>query len=448
MDERYVKVISAIVVVLGAHIGGIGNAIRYGFLAVSFEKRNIKMFGLIEGSIVFGYMGGFFCRRFSEAMTEKISPRWMIIYTVSLIAGVMAMSGLADFSENNTLFAVLSFVARLLFGFLQFPRDIASLDILKTLYPDKFDFLNGLMQMGFCSGHGVGEYLGVVLYEHFGYKAPFWVTTGLMCVMVLLYALFLPSCPSITLSNPDLKQTGDEEKTSPEETRSQEASDTPSSTVGTSLTPYVWFPMVACMIINCVYTFLQIASTPYLLEVFSVPLSVGGSVLMCLSAGIAMGSFISGAITQCKFFNAYTQMALGSGTVALGLLLMFPNPNISFLYNKVPYLAYPAVLLCGVGDPIITVPTLRVITDLQTMVKGKCSGKTTLSLFSVWIMSSWCAMYAGTIVGGLMMVYLSYIHCSYVFLALCSASIVISLTTGLAVKYYQDEERVPIIKRI
>ena len=42
------------------------------------------------------------------------------------------------------------------------------------------------------------------------------------------------------------------------------------------------------------YAYLQISITPYLLTQFDEDLTIGGTVLIALSVGIALGSFLSG----------------------------------------------------------------------------------------------------------------------------------------------------------
>ena len=110
---------------------------------------------------------------------------------------------MADYSEDNATFIWISIAARVIYGFFEFAKNIASLDLLKTLYPSKFDFVNGFLQMGYFSGHGVGEYLGIILYEQFGYKVPFLYTTMVILLNVILSFFFLPSCPSISQASPD-----------------------------------------------------------------------------------------------------------------------------------------------------------------------------------------------------------------------------------------------------
>ena len=405
-----------LVLIIGANCVCVLASIRYGFLAVSFGKRGIsgKVYGLVEGSVFFGYFAGFLCRGFSERLVEKLTPKWVMVATTAVLSVTCAMSGVADYSTDNTVFIIVSAAARVLFGFFNFSRSIGSLDLLKSTFPNNFDFVNGVMQTAMFAGHCIGQYVGVVLYVRFGYKAPFWFTTSCMVLTLILYIIVLPSTPTIALSKADEKtqllSQGDEE-TQDEDTK--------------GLTKYIFFPMAACMMINCVYGYLQVSTTPYLLEKFSIPLSLGGTVLIALSVGIAAGSLFSGMLGQSGVCNTYTQMTVGAGMVALGLLIMFPNPAIPFIYNNIPYIVYPTVILAGMGDPFVTLPTLRAMSELQVRVKGSCSGRNQVSLFGVWMMCTWGAVYSGALISGVMLEYLSYDQSAYVLVASCCLSMIL-----------------------
>lgn len=425
----------AFVVIMGGHFGSVSASIRYGFLAVSFSKREIsgELFGFVEGSIVFGYIAGFLCRPYWDKITAKVTPKMVLASALGLQGITAAISGLADLTDNNSIFIALSIFARVFCGFTAFPHNVCCMDMLKNLFPRKFDFVMGLMQMGYYSGHGVGEFTGTALYDKFGYRVPFiYSATGLFFITACSF-IFLPSCPSIA--------AGDEVNNKKEE--GLDGKSTPSTTA------LVFFPVFACMLINCVYAYLQIASTPYLYEKFGIPLSIGGTVLVTVSIGIAIGSSLSGTIAQTGLVNTYTQMAVGALVVGLGLLLMFPSPSLHFLYNNVPYIAYPAVLMSGIGDPMVAIPALRAMTDLQTMVHGECTGKNEISIFGFWMLGTACSAYSGALVGGALIQLLSYQNAAYLLVIICCISSIISLVTKIGVKWYQkrlfDEERIPIL---
>ena len=77
------------------------------------------------------------------------------------------------------------------------------------------------------------------------------------------------------------------------------------------------------------------------------------------------GSLIGGALLQRKIFNHYTLMAGGALAVMAGLLLAFPPELLTPLFEIAPYTAVVGTLLAGIGDPVITVSTLRGLYSLQ-----------------------------------------------------------------------------------
>ena len=342
----------------------------------------------------------------------------MVAATLSLASLSLMISGLADFTDDTTAFIIWSTFARVLFGIFAFPLHVACLEIIQIVFPDRFDFMNGLMQMGYFSGQGVGQAVGAALYERFGYKVPFIYGSSGLIFATILTCLFIPPCPSLAAKSPGKKRNQSGPEGSVDEVDE-----------GSALSYLVFLPVCACVIVNCGYAYLQIATTPYLLEEFSIPLSVGGTVLATVSAGVAIGSSLSGAIIQSKIINVYTQMASGAVLVGVGLLVMFPSPSISFVYNNIPFIAYPAGFLTGVGDPIITVATLRAMIDIQTKLMGACEGQTYLNLFSIWLISHGGAAYFGTFAGGILLQMLSYQNGTKLLVSLCGISVAICLVT-------------------
>jgi len=215
----------------------------------------------------------------------------------------------------------------------------------------------------------------------------------------------------------------------------------------TDVSYLVFLPVCACMLVNGAYSYLQIATTPYLLEEFNIPLSVGGTVLAVVSAGVAIGSTLSGAIAQRGIVNVYTQMGIGSLMVAAGLLIMFPSPAISFIYTNIPYIAYPAGFLTGVGDPIITVATLRAMTELQSKVKGACEGKTYINIFGIWLVGFSSAGYFGTFAGGILLQWLSYRNGTHLLASLCGLSVAISVVTRVIVGRITTQENQRLLEK-
>lgn len=87
---------------------------------------------------------------------------------------------------------------------------------------------------------------------------------------------------------------------------------------------------------------------------------------------MAIGSLVAGAALQKKILYHYTLMILGALLVLMGLMLSFPPKFITPVYKLAPYLAFVGTLLAGVGDPVITVSTLRALYTLQVTAMLAC----------------------------------------------------------------------------
>ena len=109
----------------------------------------------------------------------------------------------------------------------------------------------------------------------------------------------------------------------------------------------------------------QVTLTPFLHDEFNKSISYGGTVLIFGSLGMAIGSLVGGVVLQKKIFNHYTMMASGALGVFVGLLMAFPPEFMTPVYRMAPYLAVPGTLIAGIGDPVITVSTLRAMYNLQ-----------------------------------------------------------------------------------
>ena len=105
--------------------------------------------------------------------------------------------------------------------------------------------------------------------------------------------------------------------------------------------------------------------TPFLKEEFNKSISYGGTVLTLVSVGMAIGSVSVGAILQKKIINPFTAMGIGATFICIGLLATFPPQSLPALYNLSPILAFPGVFIAGVGDPMMTIATLRALYDTQ-----------------------------------------------------------------------------------
>ena len=80
---------------------------------------------------------------------------------------------------------------------------------------------------------------------------------------------------------------------------------------------------------------------------------------------MVIGSLAAGVLLQKKILNHYTIMLCGAILIGVGLTLAFPPEFLTSVYNLAPILAFPGVLLAGIGDPLMTIATLRALYNLQ-----------------------------------------------------------------------------------
>ena len=80
---------------------------------------------------------------------------------------------------------------------------------------------------------------------------------------------------------------------------------------------------------------------------------------------MVIGSLAAGVLLQKKILNHYTIMLCGAVLIGVGLMLAFPPEFLTSVYNLAPILAFPGVLLAGIGDPLMTIATLRALYNLQ-----------------------------------------------------------------------------------
>ena len=111
--------------------------------------------------------------------------------------------------------------------------------------------------------------------------------------------------------------------------------------------------------------------TPFLQNDFGKSISYGGGVLTFVSAGMAVGSISAGILLQKKIINPFTGMALGAVCVVVGLLLTFPPDALPALHRLAPITAFPGVFLAGIGDPLVSISSLRALYNLQVSTSYK-----------------------------------------------------------------------------
>jgi 1,4-dihydroxy-2-naphthoate octaprenyltransferase len=81
--------------------------------------------------------------------------------------------------------------------------------------------------------------------------------------------------------------------------------------------------------------------------------------------GLVVGSLSVGLILQKKILNHFTVMGLGALCIFTGLMVTFPPQSFPAMYKITPITAFAGVFIAGVGDPLMTIATLRALYNTQ-----------------------------------------------------------------------------------
>ena len=167
-----------------------------------------------------------------------------LLVTLPLMMGLLVLTtGLVFLFENTMVVVVLSTVIRVLQGVVGFCASVVYVDFVSGNFPDRFDAVNGLLNMGMFCGHGIAEAVGSCLYDRFGYVAPFLFAAGMeLFAAVLVMVVCTSNSRTHYASQPkDLEEA--------------------SCCTSTKLSKLLILPMLAIMLVNANYGYLQVSYT-------------------------------------------------------------------------------------------------------------------------------------------------------------------------------------------
>ena len=111
--------------------------------------------------------------------------------------------------------------------------------------------------------------------------------------------------------------------------------------------------------------------SPFLKEQFNKSISYGGMVLSLISVGMCVGSVSVGLLLQKRVLHHFTLMGTGALCVCIGLLVTFPPEVLPKMYDRSPMLAFLGAFIAGVGDPLMTIATLKALYSIQVGIIQK-----------------------------------------------------------------------------
>ena len=238
------KWLTIFALVFYAHASSVCCSIRYGFLADAFARKKVpgKIYGLIGTSLIAGYVF-MFATQILESWMRKCNSMVILASNMLGFAIVALLTGFAYCIPNTTAVIAISFVMRMLQGLLAYTSTLAPVDFINANFPNEFDMVNGLLNMGYFSGHGIAEAVGCVIYDHFGYEVAFVFSAVVAVISGIGVVCFIPKSRTYVSSQiPDIVQT--EAGTEPHDTK---------------LTKLLIFPLIATMLVNANYGVLQVS---------------------------------------------------------------------------------------------------------------------------------------------------------------------------------------------
>ena len=161
---------------------------------------------------------------------------------------------------------------------------------------------------------------------------------------------------------------------------------------------------------------------------------------MCSAVGIAVGSVVSGAVSQRKIVSTYVQMGAGAVMVGIGILFTFPPSSIKLLYDNAPYVGYPAVFLASFGDPMVTIPALRAMLDMQVQIKGRITPEQTTFITCTWSVGYMAFYYSGSFISGWFLDCVSFSVGAMILSVACGISMMISCILNCSIATKDDDK--------
>jgi MFS family permease len=191
---------------------------------------------------------GFFLMFISQIL-EKFMMKWTsrTIIISNMLGWAMAalLTGFAYRIPNITTVIIVSFVTRIIQGLFAYVSVLAPIDFIHANFPNKFDMLNGLVQVGYFSGNGLGDLFGCIIYERFGYEIAYAISSLIALIAAASAFYFLPNTKTYLSIQEDESRDDQETK----EIGSKKM----------KLSMFLIAPLAATMLINSNYGVLQVS---------------------------------------------------------------------------------------------------------------------------------------------------------------------------------------------
>ena len=153
--------------------------------------------------------------------------------------------------------------------------------------------------------------------------------------------------------------------------------------------------------------------------------SFGGLVFSLSTVGLILGSVISGVVLQGKLIRANTQMLWGAVLMGLAILLTFLPPS---LQHFAAYSSFPAALLAGSGESLVTLAAITAMYDVQRKARGEVTPQCATRIAGLWVVGYAGFYFGGSGLAGAVRGLLSFYHMALVMVGCCALSAIMCIS--------------------
>ena len=342
--------------------------------------------------------------------------------------------------DYNKLLAALLILLRTIHGYVTFLASKLTVECCRAWFPDHINLTVGLACSAYYFGGSLVILMGGHAYEAFGYQVPY-LFTGIAVILFWVYNFICmprtsePVFVKVRNTGGIIEAPWSDEIVLTEASykgRVPEKGEKVSSLLGLSWT--VVIPLAAMSLTVVFEGFSAAITTPYLNDIYDLPISRGSSYVFVQYIGLMIGAASSGSILQLGWFSASKIMAAGSCFCVVGVMLIFPGESIKFLYDGVPQVAYFGLFLQGYGSQLIGVATLPAVEEIHTVLGGRpytSSNKSTAA--TLWLCAWMSFGYGGHLVALIVMGIMTYSQGGWMLAGFSAVSLVVCISQDIVI---------------
>ena len=426
--ENVRKILAAMGVMSVTLGGSLINLMNSSFLVPHFSNRNVSsvIAGLVGSGIGIGYLISPFINILGRLHHHRgVKLHNLMICIILSFIFKAAVCAATDHITHNPLFSAISLIIRIFGGIVSHTSMVTAVECIRSWFPYQFQILTSLTcgTSGYI-GYAIGSTVGSILYENFGYYAPYLFGLAYLTFSLILCLLALPRTRD---------PLGGHQILVPKLSSSDSSIEL--STGYDSISPLVMLPLVGQFCINVATGYLNIAIVPFLVECCNVSISRGGSYITILNLTVALGFGMAGWISQKRLISTLSLSAVGGLVVTVAILLMFPDPDLAVLYEKVHYIGYLAIVLAGLGDPMVLSVSIMNMESVQTeLCQRTLQDEQKSKLVSIWSVIWMVGLYGGMFFAGILMDTLPFAVGAWIISSICGFGVAIFV--GLRIFMY------------